>query len=522
MNLPLTPVRCLYRAVDLYGAKLAVVAGGARYTYAGFAECCERLAAALLALNIVSGDRVALLSFNNDIFLGSYFAVPMIKAILLPLNVRLRAEELGTILRQAQPRVLLFEEDFRPVVNELKRMHLGITHFVCMEETHATGEPSLPQLMSAGRLPRPDIFSFDEDATAELFYTSGSTGEPKGVPLSHRSLYLHALSLAGSLDHDDSHVLLHTIPLFHANGWGFPQFATLCGMRQVTARRFEPRSVLALIEGESATRMILVPTMARMLLDEPGFTDFDLSSMREILVGGAAATPALIAELQQAFSCLAISGYGMTETGPVVSVERVKCTGKPPSGKVQAYGTSCGWPLLGVEVRVLDAQGLQVPRDGQTAGELMIRGDAVMSGYYDKTEATASAITKGWLHTGDLAVWDEELRLRIVDRVKDLIISGGENISSKEIEAAVEQHPDVLECAVIAAPDSLWGEVPIAIIVVKPGSRFQPEALLHFLSDRLARFKLPRAVYAMGHSLPRTGTGKVAKNQLRATYLNGE
>jgi fatty-acyl-CoA synthase len=516
MRVPLTPIRCLYRAVDLYGRKTAVVCGAARFTYAEFGERCERLAAGLLAAGVQPGDRVAYLSFNNHQLLEGYFGVLLAAAIVMPLNVRLTGGELSGILNHAEPRVLIYESEFRAVVEELRRNCPAVEHWV------EIGEP-YEELLERGRLARPDPFSTDEDSIAELFYTSGSTGTPKGVMLSHRTLYLHALYVANIFCKDDNGVELHTIPLFHANGWGRPQACTLMGLRHVMVRRFEPAQVLRLIQEERATGMSMVPTMANALLHCVSLGSFDVSSMQTIMLGGAAASPELVARLERAFQCQVEAGYGLTETSPVATASR-------PKGTVVSTGEAdrlcrlsmAGWPMPGCEVRVVDLDMNDVPRDMQTIGEVVIRGDLVMDGYYKEPQATAAVMTGGWLHTGDMGVWDEENYIHIVDRKKDIIISGGENISSLEVERGISAHPAVLECAVVSAPDPRWGEVPAAWVVVKPGAQLDELQLAAFLEGRLAKFKLPRRLHFTTDPLPKTGTGKILKRHLRETLWAGK
>jgi fatty-acyl-CoA synthase len=347
MQVPLTPVRCLYRAVDLYGKKVGVVSGPCRFTYAQFGERCERLAAGLQHLGVVPGDRVAYLSFNNHQLLEGYFGVPMIRAMVMPLNVRLTPAELTGILCHAEPRVLLYESDFAPLVAQLREACPAVEHWIEIAQPYE-------DLLSHGRLPRPDIFSFDENEIAELFYTSGSTGTPKGVMLSHRGLYLHTLYVTGVFYHDDNAVELHTIPLFHANGWGRPQSATMMGLKQVMVRRFDPPQVLRLIEEERATSMSMVPTMAVAMLNCAELGRQDASSMRDVMLGGAAASPELVARLEQAFpTARVVAGYGMTETSPVATSARDKSTVPLDTDEErQRRRASTGWPLPGCEVRV--------------------------------------------------------------------------------------------------------------------------------------------------------------------------
>ncbi len=481
MNVPLTPIRCLYRAVDLYGKKTGVISGPSSFTYDQFGERCERLAAGLLSEGIRPGDRVAYLSFNNHQLLEGYYGPPLVRAISMPLNVRLQPAELITILNHAGADMLVFESDFAPLVDELRKACPSIRRYVAIDRPVPQADLFLEDLLARDRIPRPDIFSFDENEIAELFYTSGSTGTPKGVMLSHRTLYVHALALLASFPCKDTDVELHTIPLFHANGWGRPQSITMSGAKHVMVRRFEPTAVFRLIQEEKATAMTLVPTMANALLNCSDLGKFDLSSMKRIMTGGAASSPELIARLEQAFHCEVCSGYGLTETAPVITTAQTKGTVTYADETDRLiHLAAAGWPLVGSEVHVMDAEMRDVPRDMQTVGEVVVRSDNVMDGYYREPDATKAAITNGWLHTGDMAVWDEENYIHIVDRKKDIIISGGENISSIEVEKAIFAHPAVLECAVVSAPDPRWGEIPVAIIVLKPDQQLDQEQLLHF------------------------------------------
>lgn len=523
MNVPLTPIRCLYRAVDLYSRKIGVVSGSSSFTYAQFGERCERLAAGLLSQGIRPGDRVAYLSFNNHQLLEGYYGPPLIRAISMPLNVRLQPADLITILNHAGTSMLVFESEFAPLIEALRKSCPTVKRYVAIDQPVPQADLALEDLLARDRISRPDIFSFDENEIAELFYTSGSTGTPKGVMLSHRTLYLHALGLLASLPCDDTRVELHTIPLFHANGWGRPQSVTMNGGRHVMVRRFEPAYVLRLIQEEKATGMTLVPTMANALLNCPDLGKFDISSMKVIDTGGAASSPELIARLEQAFHCEVRSGYGLTETSPVATSAHIKGTVRYADDEDRLLHLSAaGWPLTGCEVRVVDSQMQDVPRDMQAVGEVVVRGDNVMDGYYKEADATKAAITSGWLHTGDMAVWDEENYIHIVDRKKDIIISGGENISSIEVEKAIFAHPSVLECAVVSAPDPQWGEIPVAIIVLKPNQHLDQEQLLSFLKPRIAKFKMPRLIKFVEGPLPKTGTGKMLKRQLRETFWSGK
>ncbi|MBV9267459.1 MAG: AMP-binding protein, partial [Acidobacteriaceae bacterium] len=303
------------------------------------------------------------------------------------------------------------------------------------------------------------------------------------------------LNIAPFYNTGDTGVELHTIPLFHANAWGRAHTPVMNGLKQVMIRRFDPAHVLRTIQDEQATSMALVPTMAGALLNCPDLTRFDFSSMKLIVVGGAASSPELIFRLEQAFKCEVHAGYGLTETGPAITTARRRNNVTYADDRDRARRQSMvGWPLNGTEIRVVDTNGHEVPRDAKTIGEVVVRGDTVMDGYYKDPAGTAAIMSRLWLHTGDMAVWDEARYVQIVDRKKDIIISGGENISSIEIENAIAAHPAVLECAVVAAPDPTWGEVPAAIVVVRPQQTLSQEELIHFLEKRLARFKLPHII----------------------------
>ncbi len=523
MNVPLTPIRFLYRGVDLFGKKEGVVSGARRFTYAQFGDRCERLASGLRAHDIQLGDRVAYLSFNTHQLLEGYYGVVMAGAIVMPLNVRLTPAELIGILNHSGARVLIFENDFAPLVEALQKACPAVEHFVTADENIPVARMTYEELLAAGRPGRVDYTQVDENSTAELFYTSGSTGTPKGVKLSHRTLYLHGLSVAATFNREDDAVELHTIPLFHANGWGRPQTAPMMGVKQVMVRRFDPTTVFRLIQDERATAMSLVPTMANALLNAPDLGKYDFSSLTQIHIGGAAASPELVERMARVFPCKVMAGYGLTETCPVATSARDKSTVvyKDEADRIH-HRAMAGWPLPGCEIRVVDLQMNDVPRDMESIGEVVIRGDNVMDGYYKDPEGTAAVMTGAWLHTGDMAVWDQENYIHIVDRKKDIIISGGENISSLEVEKAIFAHPAVFECAVVAAPDAKWGEIPVAFVVRKPGSKLTQEELCAFLQERIAKFKMPRAVEFVEGTLPKTGTGKIIKRELREKFWSGK
>ena len=324
MFIPLTPLRFLHRAVDLYGNKAGIVSGDRTFTYREFGDRCRRLASGLECLGVQPGDRVAYLSFNNHQLLEGYFGVIQAKAVVMPLNVRLSPAELGAILCHSGARILIFEPDFAPIVEKLRSACPLLEHCVSVEGGYE-------ELLAEGRPEPADILAYDENAPAELFYTSGSTGTPKGVLISNRTLYLHALDVLADIPLDDTSVELHTIPLFHANGWGRPQIATLKGATQVMVRRFEPANVCRLIQEHRVTTLSMVPTMATALLNVPNLAQYDFSSLRLVMLGGAAASPLLIERLEKALGCRAIAGYGLSETAPIITAGKSKCTVVPAS-----------------------------------------------------------------------------------------------------------------------------------------------------------------------------------------------
>jgi fatty-acyl-CoA synthase len=333
--------------------------------------------------------------------------------------------------------------------------------------------------------------------------------------------------VAGVFSTDDNAVELHTIPLFHANGWGRAQTSTMMGVKQVMIRRFDPTVVCRLIQDEKATGMSIVPTMANALLAFAGRTNYDLSSLRQINIGGAAASPELIARMEATYQCEVLAGYGLTETSPVATSSRKKGTVVYADEQDRyRHQAMAGWPLAGTELRVVDSamrgELKDVPRDMATIGEIVIRGDNVMDGYFKDPAGTSAVMTGAWFHSGDMAVWNEENYVQIVDRKKDIIISGGENVSSIEVENALAAHPCVAEVAVVGAPDPVWGEIPVAIVVTKPDSPCTKEELSAFAAQRLAKFKLPKRWEFRTEPLPKGGTGKVLKRELREQFWQGK
>jgi fatty-acyl-CoA synthase len=524
MLLPLTPVRLKRHAAQLFGRKVGVVCGEDRFTYREFNERADRLSAALLRLGVQKGDRVAYLSFNCHRLLEAYYGVPQIGAILLAMNIRLTPEELSHILNDAAPRVLCFDPEFIPLVEALRARVPSVEHYISMRDVKPAWalEKFYDELLAACDSADIDFREIDENSVAELFYTSGTTAYPKGVMLTHRNLYLHAFYTALGIRGSDHDVHLYTVPLFHVNSWGAPHIFTLLGGRHVMLRKFDPPTILALVQREGVTHLHMVPAMAIALLNHPDFPRYDLSSVHEAMIGGAPANTALLQEVEKKIpSCIAKGGYGLTETSPVITIAHVKehLADDPEEENLRRKATA-GYALAGSEIRVVDLDGRGVAADGQQVGEVIVRGDVVMAGYWRQPEATAAALRDGWFHTGDLATLDEEGYILIVDRAKDMILSGGENVASAEIERVLYEHPAVLECAVIAIPDEQWGEVAKAIITLKAGCQASEAELMDHCREHLAGFKIPKSI-EFADALPKGGTGKILKKVLREKYWAG-
>ncbi|HEY6329791.1 MAG TPA: long-chain-fatty-acid--CoA ligase [Blastocatellia bacterium] len=520
MNLPLTPIRFKRRAESVFGKKLGIVCGDVRLTYSEYGQRANRLSGALASLSIQKGSTVAWLGYNCHRLLEAYYGVVQMGAVLLPLNIRLTAPEIAFILEDSGSVALFYDRDFGPVVNQLKQEPGSIRHFVPLEH----GDDDLPDyesLLSSASAEFEPPGDIRDDDMAELFYTSGTTANPKGVMMTHRNLYLHGLQVMAGLGVNDTNVQLHTIPLFHVNGWGTPHSISAAGGRHVVIKKFDPVHVLELVQRERVTHFAMVPTMATALINCPAVKEYDLSSLEFVQIGGAASPVDLIREVEQTLGCGCYAGYGLTETTPVCTVGFLKehLKNLPDEARWRRQAMT-GYPIPGVEMDIFDANDKPVPHDGTSPGEIVVRADNVMAGYWKQPEDTANITRGGWFHTGDMAVVDDEGYFLIVDRKKDIIISGGENISSIEVEKAVYSHPAVLECAVIAVPDDRWGEVPKALVVLKPGQAVSPQELIEYCRTQLPGFKIPKSVDFLD-ALPKGGTGKILKKELREQYWSG-
>jgi fatty-acyl-CoA synthase len=524
MNIPLTPLRFLRYAEQQYPRRTAVACNQDRFTYAQFGDRVGRLAGALRQAGVQPGDRVALLSTNCHRLLEAYYGVLEAGAVLLPLNIRLAPGELSYILNDSGATILFVEKQFLAMVDSFRKDIPSVKTFFQLE-----GDPEAPwlssqnyeSLLDSATPFRADIASIDENSLAELFYTSGTSANPKGVMLTHRNIYLHAQNVCLGFNIENGAVELHTIPLFHANGWGVAHFLTLLGGKHVMIQRFETKEVFRLIEKEGVHSCSLVPIMATALVNCPERTKHDLSSLQRVVIGGAASSPTLIREVEEKLGCECYSGYGLTETSPSLSISRMKA-GLVWDGQQRYIGQAMtGYAFPGTELRVVDPNDNDVPHDGQTIGEIVARSDGVMEGYWRQPGASAEVLRGGWFHTGDMATLNKEGYLLIVDRKKDIIVSGGENISSLELENAIVAHPAVLEAGVIPVPDEKWGEVPKALVVLKPNATVTETELIEFCRSQLAHYKCPRS-FEFVPSLPKTGTGKILKKDLRRKYWQGK
>jgi fatty-acyl-CoA synthase len=523
MNIPLTPLRFLRYAEQQYPRRTAVVCNQDSFTYAEFADRARRLAGGLRQAGVLPGDRVAFLSTNCHRLLEAYYGVLEAGAVLLPLNIRLTPNELAYILNDAGATILFVEKQFLGLVESFNKDIPSVKMICQLEGTSQAAwlsPRSYEDLLGEATPYRADIAAIDENALAELFYTSGTSANPKGVMLTHRNVYLHAVHVCLGFHIESGAVELHTIPLFHANGWGVAHFLTLLGGKHVMIQRFETTEVFRLIEKEGVHSCSLVPIMATALVNCPERPKYNLSSLRRIVIGGAASSPTLIREVEEKLGCECYSGYGLTETSPALSLSPIK----PElgwQGEQRFTGQAMtGYAIPGVELRVVDPNDNDVPRDGLTIGEIVARGDGVMEGYWRQPSASAEALRGGWFHTGDMATVNEDGYLLVVDRKKDIIVSGGENISSLELEKAILAHPAVLETGVIPVPDEKWGEVPKALVVLKPNATATEFELIEFCRSRLAHYKCPRS-FEFVASLPKTATGKILKKDLRKKYWHG-
>ena len=533
-----------------HGSRLAVIDGRRRLTYDEVGWRVDRLANHLGTRGLAPGDRLAVLLPNSLEFLEAYFAAPKAGLVLVPLNTRLIADELAGILRDSGARVLMTHDSLLPLVREVARLDTPLEGLLIVGELEGTGSFSQPlearmwvepyETVMAG----PDQGSGDlpplpapPEAVAQLYYTSGTTGRPKGVMLTHTNVSVHARAATQELSLSSREVWGHFAPLYHlADAWA--TFAvTAVGGCHVMLPRFDAGAALEHIQTHGITLTNLVPTMLNLMVKHPRAGEFDCSSLRLLLSGGAPIAPELVRQTMALFHCDYAQTYGLTETSPYLTLSLLPDHLRDlPEEERLAYRARTGRPFMTVELRVVDDQGRRVADDDRQVGEIQVQGPTVTPGYWQsfgdaslvpgkgtsiRFMADRSSFTPdGWLRTGDLATIDGRGSVNIVDRAKDMIITGGENVYSLEVEHALFEHPAVLEAAAFGLPDEHWGERVAAAVVLRPGEAGEAtgvEELMGFARRRLAGFKVPRSIFLVDE-LPRTGSGKIVKRELRERF----
>jgi fatty-acyl-CoA synthase len=514
---PLTPTAFLRRAAYAFGDRIGVIDGDRRFTYAAFHERCLRLAGALRAMGIAPGDRVAVLAGNTNVLLAAHYAVPFGGAVLVALNTRITASDIAFILRHAGVSLLIYDDDFRATAENARAQAATGVRLL----RSGGGDDELEAAIAGAAPFEHDVA--DERGMLAINYTSGTTARPKGVMYHHRGAYLQALAMAAHMGLTSDSVYLWTLPMFHCNGWCFPWAVTAMGGVHLCLRKLDPATIWRHMRESSVTHFCAAPTVLTMTVWDPASSP--MTRPVRIATGGAPPTPALLERLSD-LGLDVTHLYGLTETyGPAGICEwRSEWNGVSMERQARLKARQGVANAIGETIRVVDAQGRDVPRDATTMGEIAIRGNNVMLGYYDDEAATRKACPDGWFRTGDLGVCHPDGYIELRDRAKDIIISGGENISSVEVEQVLTRHASVLEAAVVAAPDEKWGEVPVAFVALKDGASASADELIDHARAGLARFKVPKRV--VFGTLPKTSTGKVQKTtlreRLRARHHEGE
>jgi fatty-acyl-CoA synthase len=504
----LNPVDLLERAAFVYPDKVALVHGERRYTYAAFAERAWRFANALRDAGLQKGDRVATLLPNSPAMLEAHFGVPAAGGILVTVNTRLSRDEIAYILGHSSSQLLLLDAELSELVDPAG---LDGVRVIRVDDTGGADDP-YEQFLASASADRPPSRLEDEEETISVNYTSGTTGRPKGVQYTYRGAYLNALNEAIVAGLSSESVFLWLQPMFHCNGWCFPWAVTAVGGRHVTVRTVDPDAIWELIDGEGVTNFNGSPTVQLMVINHA--KAHRAEHPLTVVVAAAPPSPTLFARMDE-LNFRVVHVYGLTETyGPITVCSEQEHWRELPAAERAALLARQGQAYPSADlVRVVDEDMNDVPRDGETMGEVVMRGNNVMTGYLDDPGATEQAFRGGWFHSGDLAVWHPDGNVELRDRGKDIIISGGENISSIEVEQTIVAHPAVLECAVVAIPHAHWGERPKAFVTLKDGTSATADEIIAFARDRLAHYKCPDAV-EFG-PLPKTSTGKVQKYVLR-------
>ncbi|GBD43302.1 Long-chain-fatty-acid--CoA ligase [bacterium HR40] len=517
----LTPLTFLERTADVHPERLAVIHGARRWTYGELRERCHRLASALERAGIRPGDTVAVMAPNIPAALEAHFGVPMAGAVLNALNVRLDPATIAFILEHGRARALLTDTEYAPVIREaLARLPERPLVVDILDEAFSgpherLGDVTYEEFLQSGDPDFLPYFPADEWQAIALNYTSGTTGNPKGVVYHHRGAYLNAIGnvLVWQMPHFP--VYLWTLPMFHCNGWCFPWTVTLQAGVHVCLRRVDSRTIYDAFANHGVTHLCGAPVVMGMIVNAPEEVRQPFGQKVHMMTAASAPPPAVL-EKMAALGIEVTHVYGLTEVyGPATVCEvKPEWSALAPRERAERLARQgVRYPVLeGLEV--MDPATMQpVPADGATLGEIMMRGHIVMKGYLRNPKATSEAFAGGWFHTGDLAVMHPDGYVEIKDRAKDIIISGGENISSIEVEAALYRHPDVLEAAVVAKPDEKWGETPCAFVTLREGATVTAEELMEFLRTQIARYKVPR--YIVFGPLPKTSTGKIQKFVLR-------
>jgi fatty-acyl-CoA synthase len=521
METPLTPLEFARRARKLYPDRVAVIDGGSRWTYAQFFDRCDRWSAVLQKLGIGSRDRVAYLSPNTHAQLESFYAVPQIGAVLVPLNYRLTADDFVYLINHSGSRMVCADRDYLGTIDSIRSRLPCVEHFVALSCSVGCPQPNSAWLdyeamldASLGGFARPEI---QETDVLTINYTSGTTSRPKGVMITHRNAWVNSIGTLLHAPMTCADRYLWTLPMFHANGWTFVWTVTAVGAAHVCLRKVDPRAVFELMATEHVTMLCAAPTVLISLANAP--EDVHRLAPKGIRVVTAGAPPAAstIQRLEEELGWTITHVYGLTETAPFITVCEPRAEHAPlPISERAAIKARQGVELItSGELRVVDPEGSDVPQDGVTQGEIVARGNVIMAGYYNDPEATEQALRGGWFHTGDAAVVHPDGYIEIRDRLKDVIISGGENISSVEVEGVLLRHPAVQEVAIVGFPHERWGEAPHAFVLLKQNARADERELCEFARANLAHFKAPHSVTFV-KELPKTATGKIQKYILRA------
>ena len=519
MNTPLTPLEFARRARRLFAGREAVVDGDLRLTYAQFFERCDRWSAVLQRLGVKAGDRVAYITPNCHAQLESFYAVPQIGAVLVPINYRLVADDFAYIIKHSGAKVVCVGTECLAAVANIRGQLTSVDHFVALEDEREGWldyERELAAAAPAGVSPDFEHPAIDEDDIVTINYTSGTTARPKGVMITHRNAWVNCVGILIHSPMGPADRYLWTLAMFHANGWTFTWVVTAAGGTHVCLRQPVPARVFDLIERESITRLCAAPTVLIGLANAPDGVRRRAPHAIEVFTAGAAPAAATIGRVEDELGWKVTHVYGLTETSPLITISQPL----PEHAALDADERAAHKARQGVElvtsgeVRVVDEEGREVPHDGATVGEIVARGNVVMKGYYDDEDATARAMRDGWFHSGDAAIVHPDGYLEVRDRIKDVIVSGGENVSSIEIEGVMLQHEAIEEVAVVGMPDAKWGESPHAFVVLRKGAAADASELREFTRSRLAHFKCPSAFHFVSE-LPKTATGKVQKFVLR-------